>query len=46
MAADIEEKNDLTAGEPERVKSMLARWNAWNASHPPVGPRFLNEPSE
>lgn len=31
LATDIGEKNDLAAKEPERLKSLQALWDSWNA---------------
>jgi hypothetical protein len=31
MAADIGEKNDLAAKQPDKLKELQAIWNKWNA---------------
>jgi arylsulfatase A-like enzyme len=31
LAADVSEKNDLVAKQPEKVKELQAKWDAWNA---------------
>ena len=33
LAADIGESNDLAAAQPDKVKELQARWDAWNAGN-------------
>lgn len=35
LAADIGEKNDLAAQQPEKVKQLQALWDSWNAQNIP-----------
>jgi arylsulfatase A-like enzyme len=35
LAADIGEKNDLAARQPEKVKQLQALWDTWNAQNIP-----------
>jgi arylsulfatase A-like enzyme len=35
LAADISEKNNLASAQPEKVKELKARWDAWNAQQAP-----------
>ncbi len=32
LAEDIGEKNDLASAQPERVRTLQAKWDAWNAT--------------
>ena len=41
LVADIGEKNDFAAQEPERVKQLQALWDSWNAQNEP--PRWIDE---
>ena len=34
LVKDKEEKNDLASAQPERVKDLTAKWQAWNAQLP------------
>jgi arylsulfatase A-like enzyme len=34
LVNDKEEKNDLASAQPERVKDLTAKWQAWNAQMP------------
>ena len=43
LANDIGEMNDLAAAQPEKVKDMQAKWDAWNATL--VKPLWGGEPS-
>lgn len=36
LASDLEEKHDLAAAEPDRVKGMTQKWQAWKAQMPPL----------
>ena len=38
LAHGIGETNDLAATMPEKVKELLSKWNAWNASQ--IKPRW------
>lgn len=38
LASDLEEKHDLAATEPDRVKELTQKWQAWNAQMPAVLP--------
>ncbi|MCX7009175.1 MAG: hypothetical protein NTY53_18335 [Kiritimatiellaeota bacterium] len=40
LAHDVKEEHDLTAQHPEKAKALLARFEKWNATLPPVGPSF------
>jgi arylsulfatase A-like enzyme len=40
LAHDIKEERDLTAELPDKAKTMLARFEKWAATLPPVGPGF------
>jgi len=35
LKEDLSETTDLAASQPERVQSMLARWNEWNKGNKP-----------
>lgn len=41
LAADIGEKNDLAAQQPERAKQLQALWDSWNAQNIP--PRWNDQ---
>ncbi|WP_414660331.1 sulfatase family protein [Horticoccus sp. 23ND18S-11] len=34
LSADLGEKNDLAAAQPERVQALKAKWQAWHAQMP------------
>ena len=40
LAHDVKEEHDLTAQHPDKAKALLARFEQWNATLPPVGPSF------
>jgi len=40
LAHDAKEERDLTAQHPDKAKAMLARFEQWAATLPPVGPSF------
>lgn len=42
LKADIGEKNDLAASEPDRVKAMQAAWDTWNATL--IAPKWVPNP--
>ena len=35
LSSDVEEKHDLADSQPELVKELSAKWEAWNAQMPP-----------
>ena len=45
LGNDGKEANDLTAKYPGKAKELLTRFEAWNATLPPVGPSF-KDPTE
>jgi len=46
LAEDPYETNNLAAAHPERVKSLQALFEAWNAKNPPLNPAHLVRESE
>jgi arylsulfatase A-like enzyme len=44
LAADLSEKNNLAATEPEKAKELQALWDAWNAEQAPAS--HPNEPAK
>ena len=46
LGSDIEERHDLTAEHPEIATNLRDQWEAWNASHPPIGPNFRSDSEE
>jgi hypothetical protein len=39
LSKDIGEKNNLAASQPEKVKQLQAKWDAWSAEQvPPSAP--------
>jgi arylsulfatase A-like enzyme len=40
LTQDVKEEQDLTARHPDKAKELLARFEQWTATLPPVGPAF------
>ena len=47
LAADIGESKNLAVDQPDKVKALQDKWNAWNAEQaPPSAPKEVNQPAK